>query len=210
MFKAAKRALRSVRRRGMLAPEDAKSIRRTAFGKAQLDSDRTRLSTEAVTGIDGDIPIQPIQSALVKFAQNEAASPDEMQAARQAQEVQRAAAKPSAASAKSSSSGAPDLTPEIDEPDAPQGFLWKPYSESDGNLVVLLPPSWKGIQKAVIRTPNGNVYDGRNTGIHNGDRVHFRFSQPGREFPPGSTVEVTMNDGSVRKVTVQNTAYRVV
>lgn len=69
------------------------------------------------------------------------------------------------------------------------GFLWKPISEGDGKLVVLLPQSLTGhVVSANIHSTDSIAEDtiievGRFTGdIHNGGRPHFRFNQSGAGY----------------------------
>lgn len=81
-------------------------------------------------------------------------------------------------------------------------LLWKPYSDSDGNLAVLMPYDPGG---AVIKDKNtGEVLGtGRGIGRGNGFAQTYRFDQPGSaynnavlEFSDGTTFDVT--DGSLR------------
>lgn len=76
-------------------------------------------------------------------------------------------------------------------------FLWKPSSESDGNLVVLTPNNLNGqINQVAVVSPSGQVVPGTFSGNqHNGQRGHFRFGQPGSAFPNGSRVVVQLNNG---------------
>ncbi len=94
--------------------------------------------------------------------------------------------------------------------DGPNGFLFKPRSDSDGKAVVLLPEKLTGkIDQVVLKGPDGQVIEkGRFSGIANGDRAHFRFSRPGGAYPPGTTVEVRLDDGSTRQWTLTNPAVR--
>lgn len=94
--------------------------------------------------------------------------------------------------------------------DGPNGFLFKPRSDSDGKAVVLLPEKLTGkIDHVVLKGPDGQVIEkGRFSGIGNGDRAHFRFSKPGGAYPPGTVVEVRLDDGSTRQWTLTNPAQR--
>lgn len=69
-------------------------------------------------------------------------------------------------------------------------FLWKPKSDSDGKLVVLLPSSMRGQVVSVAIMKNGqSIETGRFSGDeHNGMRPHFRFSKPGADY--GTDIEV--------------------
>jgi hypothetical protein len=100
--------------------------------------------------------------------------------------------------------------PTVMNPEAPAGFLWKPESDSNGNLVILLPPNMAGkVEGVKVLSPDGAVLDeGKFSGVGNGDRPHFRFSKPGGSFPNGSIVEITMKDGSKQTITIQDTSVR--
>lgn len=88
-------------------------------------------------------------------------------------------------------------------------FLWKPHSESNGNLVVLTPQSLNGqITSAGVRTPDGRFIEGRYAGQHNGDRGHWRFGASGDAYPVGSTFEIRLNNGQVIQQRIGNTGDR--
>lgn len=69
-------------------------------------------------------------------------------------------------------------------------FLWKPKSDSDGKLVVLLPSSMRGQVVSAAVMKNGQSIDtGTFSGDeHNGMRPHFRFSKPGADY--GKDIEL--------------------
>ncbi len=94
--------------------------------------------------------------------------------------------------------------------DGPGGFLFKPVSESDGKLVVLLPKQLSGkVDSVVIRDAAGNVIDqGNAKGVANGGREHFRFDKPGNAYPKNVTVEVTMKDGTVKTFQIADPSKR--
>lgn len=72
------------------------------------------------------------------------------------------------------------------------GFVWKPISEGDGNLVVLTPAS----VNATVMTISGGFgsENGRYTGRTNGNRATFRFSRPGCGY--GNGINVNTNGGA--------------
>jgi hypothetical protein len=78
------------------------------------------------------------------------------------------------------------------------GFLWKPVAESNGKLVVLLPSQYTGsISTCFIASPSGSVIEqGSYGGVHNGGRVHFRFSQSGSYYGSGIYVVADLEDGT--------------
>jgi len=80
---------------------------------------------------------------------------------------------------------APKLDELIGAPGPGGGFIWKPVSEGDGKLVVLLPASLTdSIRAGWIADEEGEVVEvGRfTTDSHNGGREHYRFSLPGRGY----------------------------
>ena len=108
--------------------------------------------------------------------------------------------------------GTPDP---VSVPDAPgmvqaadrngtQTLLWKPASDSDGNLVVLLPAMFNGIIDGGV-TVNGEK--GRFTSVANGNRSHFRFSKPGSAYGSNAQVKWSSN-GKPYTVTIPNGATR--
>jgi len=126
-----------------------------------------------------------------------------------------APAPPSQASAQKtpSSSGSTTIaTPSnvpagIGTPGRKGGFVWKPVSESDGKLVVLLPTSYKGnVSMCYITDANGGfIESGRFVGdTHNGNRPHFRFSKPGAQYGNNLYIVAVNNDGSLHHWFIPN------
>lgn len=67
------------------------------------------------------------------------------------------------------------------------GMVYKPHSEGDGNLVVLIQSFQAESTGAAMADRNGNVIErGRFVGRTNGNRPTYRFSRHGSSFPsPG-------------------------
>jgi len=63
------------------------------------------------------------------------------------------------------------------------GFVWKPISEGDGNLVILLP-SWDASTSLSV-----NGEQARYVGRTNGDRSTHRLSAPGCNYGTRPTIE---------------------
>jgi hypothetical protein len=78
------------------------------------------------------------------------------------------------------------------------GFLWKPASESNGDLVVLIPSQYTGsISTVFIAQPNGTVVEvGSYRGNYNGNRAHYWFSHPGSYYGSGIYVVADLEDGT--------------
>lgn len=90
------------------------------------------------------------------------------------------------------------------------GFLWKPISDNDGRLVVLLPPAMTGYgAKVDVVSPDGDVLaSGRFTSVANGGREHYRFDRSGGNFPDGSSVRISFPNGSTVNQTISETSRR--
>jgi len=92
------------------------------------------------------------------------------------------------------------------------GFLWKPTSDKNGDLVVLLPKKLTGkVQEVRVLSPDGKktLGKGKYSGVGNGDREHFRFSKPGSRYPDGALVYIKLDDGTTRHVTIKDTSKRL-
>lgn len=90
-------------------------------------------------------------------------------------------------------------------------FLWKPKSDKDGKLAVLLPKEYTGAVKSlhVLDADAKSVLaEGKPAGVGNGGREHFRFDKSGAGFPDGCVVLVTLRDGSTRQIEIPNTSAR--
>ncbi len=76
------------------------------------------------------------------------------------------------------------------------GFVWKPVSESDGRLVVLLPTSFVGrVGRVSIQRGSETIEIGRFVGNTNGNRPTYRFSMPGAGYGGELTVVANLNGG---------------
>jgi len=82
------------------------------------------------------------------------------------------------------------------------GFLWKPRSESTGNLVILFPNEFRGQHTGAAihsedppRSSNLKEQGTFHTESHNGNRVHYRFSSPGAAYGNNVYAVITLVDG---------------
>lgn len=90
-----------------------------------------------------------------------------------------------------------------------EGFLWKPESESNGKLVVLLPASLRGkVSSCTISGSFGSENGSFAGDTHNGNRPHYRFSKHGSQYGTGITVSAKLNDGATRTWSIPNGANR--
>jgi hypothetical protein len=95
------------------------------------------------------------------------------------------------------------------------GFLWKPRSESNGRLVVLLPQNLTGnvvaanIHSTDSTSPDTMIAQGRFAGdTHNGNRAHFRFEENGAAYGANVWVIATTGDGQNLGWLIPNGAAR--
>jgi hypothetical protein len=90
------------------------------------------------------------------------------------------------------------------------GFIWKPVSDGDGNLVVLLPAAYIGKVASVDIVKGGkSVERGRYTGNTNPNRPTFRYSQPGAGYGTNLTLVARLRDGTSRSWSIPNGGSRV-
>ncbi len=92
------------------------------------------------------------------------------------------------------------------------GVLWKPISDKNGDLVVLLPKRLTGkVEEVRVLSPDGKktLGKGKYSGVGNGDREHFRFSKPGNRYPDASIVYIKLEDGTTRHVKIKDTSRRI-
>ncbi len=96
------------------------------------------------------------------------------------------------------------------------GFLWKPRSESNGALVVLLPNALRGnVSGAELHSTDSTSADslievGRFAGdTHNGERPHFRFNGSGGSYGSEIWIIAKTSDGRNLGYFIPNGAGRV-
>ncbi len=94
--------------------------------------------------------------------------------------------------------------------DGANGFLFKPQSDSDGKLVILLPEFLTGdVSRVVLKNRRGKeIEQGAYRGIGNGDREHFRFRQRGDDYQKNMTVEVELKNGRTKTYKIQDPSQR--
>ena len=197
---ASRAALNDMVDKGILSIEEAESIHAQAFQAAQLDDNHEALydslgSTMAVAMIE--LALKSSTNMLAAFDSGEKDAGTMSLSYQQGNSVD-------AASSAGGVTGASTNT------GIGGGFLFKPISEGDGNLVVLLPTSMSGdVAGLTIRDSNGQILDtGRGLGDYDDGRPLFRFSSPGGAYPENITVSALMNDGGVRDYKIPTPAQR--
>lgn len=90
-------------------------------------------------------------------------------------------------------------------------FLWKPKSDKDGKLAILIPANLShNIKSVAILDPKNkkNIETGKDGGIGNGERAHFRFKKAGGNYPDNAIVEITYNNGNKKRIKIPETSSR--
>lgn len=183
---AANRALESLVADGTLDSETASTVKNEAFRAAQLDDNLEALYDSRGSENDPTIAVASMEEAMLKIAA----------ALEGIESGEIDVTEPAEASTTLPFSGPQEL-------DGEGGFLWKPVSESDGNLVVLLPTELREmierveIHSALPATAESLLASGRFAGDeHNGERLHYRFDEPGADYGDNVYVVAYAHDGT--------------
>jgi len=199
---AAEAALEQMKQEGVIDDAQYIEIRGQAFRAAQLDDNLDVLWDGRGSANDPTIAIEQLDVAL----QSARALLERMDAGEDVGNMPGI----SSDMAQGALGSGRMVTPNGTNIDGPGGFLWKPISESDGKLVVLLPANLAyQVADVILRDSDGNEIDrGRQAGYHNEGREHFRFSKSGRGYPDGVRVEVRFHDGSTRSYLIPDPSKR--
>ncbi len=192
---ATKNALKAFRESGAISAEQADKIYSQAFAAAQLDGNTAALFDDRGGPGDSSVATSTLEQALLasrtKFENFAAGS--EVAPTRSIMEESMG---------KIGAGSSSEL--------ASTGFLFKPISDSDGKLAILLPPKLAGMVAGVrLIGPSGEVLEsGRFSGNGNGGRDHYRFSRPGASYLDGLTVELTLKTNELIRYVIDETSER--
>ena len=95
--------------------------------------------------------------------------------------------------------------------DGQGGFLFKPVSNNEGTLAVILPKELsQGVQSVVIKDSDGkSIESGRFKSFgDNGTNAKFTFRKPGGSYPKNITVEVELRGGEKRSYSIKDPSMR--
>ncbi len=210
--KAAKFALRDLVRGKVVSKEAATKLYSKAFAGAQLDSDLNSLSDGiGENGTQASAKIIDVMKSLETKMQAFTAS-DTTLTLRNLGEGSTGsnldtAATFAAAATGGGAGGAATVSSPVDGAD---GFLFKPLSDTQGKLVVLLPAALTGkVSGVVLKDASGKeIESGRSGGVGNGEREHFRYNQPGGQYPANLTVEVRLKGGEIKSYSIPDPSKR--
>ena len=204
----ANQALKNTVEAGHLTKEEAEKLKGEAFSSAQLDDNLTALYDDRGSAEDPTIAVAKLQEALMRI--NETLTKiDSGELTTESISLDAGSTGATSASGGSSATGAQSAM------DGSGGFLWKPVSDSDGNLVVLLPTDLKGmidrveVHSELPPTESTKLDEGRFAGdTHNGGRPHFRFSKPGEDYGENVHVVVFKDDGTTVTWDIEDPSQR--
>ncbi|MCB0359766.1 MAG: hypothetical protein KDD44_09020 [Bdellovibrionales bacterium] len=193
------KALAATEEAGHIDAETARMVKANSFAAAQLDDNLDLLWDGRGSAEDPSIAVATVEEAMAKMKLTLESIENG--------ELDPLAEIPSAEVA-GGASGPQQL-------DGDGGFLWKPVSESDGNLVVLLPTEFRDmISRVELHSslpPDASTLldEGRFTGDEdNGQRLHYRFGKPGGDYGDSVHVVAYTNDGSTLTWDIPNPAER--
>ena len=214
---AAKAALQKMRDSGELTAEEADKIYSESFSAAQLDSNTGALFDGRGGAGDVTIALQELEAALLS-ARTKMEKFDAGTESAEERSVNEGSNGKSAASGAVSGtftgtlSGTSEvITPEGFTVDGANNFLFKPVSENEGTLAVLMPSELAyGVETLVLKDENGTVIEeGRSTGYGDtGEREKYAFSKPGGSYTPNLTVEARLVDGTTRQYLIPDPSQR--
>ncbi len=213
---AAVEALKATVEAGKIDLESAERINGEAFAAAQLDDNLDALYDSDGSAEDSTVAVASMEAALLSMrTMVDAYDSGEAPAASRALDAAITTTVASSGAAGAGHSGDGSSIEGAQELDGPQGFLWKPVSEGDGNLVVLLPTDLRGmldrveIHSELPASADTLLEEGRFSGDeHNGARPHYRFDQPGSGYGSDVHVVAYKTDGTQITWDITNGADR--
>lgn len=169
---------------GLLESEEAKWVNGLSFRAAQLDT-----TTSSLASAESDTGFLVLSDAL-KIAEASLAGIQAGGITAEYRELSITDAQPASSEFQ-----------RVSESER-VGFLWKPESEADGKLVVLLPQSFTGAIENVTLyqgesvTESSKIEEGRFSGdTANGGRAHYRFDLKGSDYGEVVSLGVRLDDG---------------
>lgn len=199
-------ALIGLTKNGLLDRSAAEEIFGKSFFAAQLDQNTSALWDDRGGANDITIAVKPLEEALSSVGSTLAAI-DRGELTIPPRSLDLAANNHPGlhTTTTSSSTGTKNAS----------GFLWKPVSDSNGNLVVLLPSAYSGkihsvgIYSALPADSTHLLETGRFSGNANGGRAHFRFTHPGAKYPDNSVVVAQLTNGRQIEFPIADSAKRI-
>lgn len=208
---AARSALKRFVASGELTKEEGDKMHSEAFGAAQLDNNKLSLFDGIGGANDPTKAVELMEKAILMAKTKLEAFEKGTETAdvKKLDDDYNPWAGVAAGAQRSHSSSAANSGPSK-AMDGPDNFLFKPVSDSDGRLVVLLPKNLTGdINGVTLKNRRGKEIEaGMYRGIGNGDREHFRFRSPGQDYPKNIIVEVELKNGETKTYKIPDPSKR--
>ena len=217
---AARDALKAYQDEGGVTLEEANKIHSEAFAGAQLDADTSALFDD-VGGTPGDVTraVAALEQALLgarvkieEFSSGSSTADLRDLLSTVSNSVTGVLATPSSATTAIDSTSSAEVLPQGQVMDGADGFLFKPISNNQGKLAVLLPAAITGQVLSVILKDSSDevLEEGRliPDGIAETGREKYNFTRKGAEYPRDLTVEVHLANGEVRRYKIPDPSKR--
>lgn len=217
---AAKGALKELRSGGKITAEEADKIYSQAFAAAQLDSNTEALFDDRGGGSDTTVAVSAVDAAIVgskalveKFdAGSEQVTMRSLDEASNSKGAAGGVVVSGGVTVTGGTTGSGEVTtPQGTTVDGADNFLYKPVSNNEGTLAVLLPAAFKNmVTGVVLKDQAGQILDeGHSTGFGDtGEREKFAFGKPGGDYPDNLTVEVQFADGTTQGYLIPDSSQR--
>jgi len=105
-----------------------------------------------------------------------------------------------------------DFTPNGTVFDGPEGFLFKPITNNEGKLAILLGREVTGgVSKVVIKDSTNKILEEallQTAGIKETGREKWNFQKRGADYPKNITVEVTLAGGQIQRYQIPDPSKR--
>ena len=207
-----KAALKATVAEGLVDQESAEKLHGIAFVAAQLDENKEALydsfgseEDDTVAKLSMEEALRLAQETVEKIEKGEiTADPRSLDAPSNSWPGQDGAAEAEGEElAGSEAAGNGESITGKQSLDGSGGFVWKPESERDGNLAIVLPSSLGGLVESVEVYREDEESGEREKvaeGVYGGEepesgRPVFRFDEPGAEYGTDLEVVVTKSDG---------------
>ena len=206
-------ALKDLEKSGVLSSDEAKQVYSESFAAAQLDDNKDALFDGKGGGNDPTRAVNDLESALMAaklMVEKITSGEEEVEMVEVGSKSNSGSAKAGSSAVGVSSAGG-SVTPQGNVVDGPNNFLFKPVSDNEGTLAVLMPSVLKNqVESLVIMDSAGNVLEeGHSTGYGDtGEREKFAFSKAGGNYPADLVVEARLANGSVQTWKIPDPSQR--
>jgi len=194
-------SLQGIADEGVIDQTRAEEINSIAFRGAQIDDNFSAIYDSIGSGQDTTVALDELASALARS-----------EAVMKGIESGEIDVSPLSLTASSSSSGSTSGAQNVD---GTGGFLWKPVSESDSKLVVVLPTELKGsidrveVHSGLPPTSETLLGQARASGELDSDgRPFFRFGEAGGSYGSNVQLVVFKNNGEILNWSIDDGSQR--